>query len=593
MAAGERIASFDGHDGGSRFATFSPTGTTVLVHRHGRPCASGTPTRRAAVEPTRGSATAGCPPPRRARARQRHGDEPNTASLIDTRARGEIGAVDTCPGYVAADSLRIAGGAGRVPHRLRRRLAAPPRTWSTCRRPAAVHAARAPGAGAGVSPDGTRFVRQEGDGTMHGPLVVRDLRSGAEIVELDGLCTWDASSPLPPDQQAGCATYPRAAVRDLGAAAEVVAGRHDDRRRRRHHRRGVGRRRPDRCCTPTNRTLPRLGRHRRDLLPGLGAAARRHRTTRTSASSRPRTWDVVATQASAATQSGSSATHRTARSCSPPTQFMANTGRLAALVRRRRPASWRSPRTTSTRLAPLGGAQPRRHAHRHRRLRRAASASGTAPPSTSSTRSRSATRRSKASPSSTTSTSPSPPSTATCCSSPSTPTSCSTSSARSLTRGFTASECARFGFGDDCPTLAELRGRPDGADDPAVLNGTYEVRWTADHSRPHSPRPLAEASPAEQRRHLPRHLHPHLRRRPVRHRPRRDRAFCTGSYAVVGDRVRMVAERTRLAARMPPRPVPRRDVRAHRRRADVQRRHRPPRRRRALRQPALARASRE
>ena len=49
---------------------------------------------------------------------------------------------------------------------------------------------------------------------------------------------------------------------------------------------------------------------------------------------------------------------------------------------------------------------------------------------------------------------------------------------RSLTRGFTATECVRFGFGDDCPTLAEL-GRPDGLDDPAVLDGTYEVNWTA------------------------------------------------------------------------------------------------------------------
>ena len=28
---------------------------------------------------------------------------------------------------------------------------------------------------------------------MHGPLAVRDLRTGAEIVELEGLCTWDAA----------------------------------------------------------------------------------------------------------------------------------------------------------------------------------------------------------------------------------------------------------------------------------------------------------------------------------------------------------------------------------------------------------------
>jgi hypothetical protein len=48
----------------------------------------------------------------------------------------------------------------------------------------------------------------------------------------------------------------------------------------------------------------------------------------------------------------------------------------------------------------------------------------------------------------------------------------------SLTRGFTATECTRFGFGDECPTLAELRGPAAGADDPAVLDGTYGVSWS-------------------------------------------------------------------------------------------------------------------
>ena len=51
----------------------------------------------------------------------------------------------------------------------------------------------------------------------------------------------------------------------------------------------------------------------------------------------------------------------------------------------------------------------------------------------------------------------------------------------SLTRGFNGTECARSGFeADGSPTLAELRGVPDGTDDPAVLNGTYELRWGDD-----------------------------------------------------------------------------------------------------------------
>ena len=51
---------------------------------------------------------------------------------------------------------------------------------------------------------------------------------------------------------------------------------------------------------------------------------------------------------------------------------------------------------------------------------------------------------------------------------------------RSLERGFTESECDRFDLGDDCPTLFELRGQPVGTDDPSAINGTYRLEWTPD-----------------------------------------------------------------------------------------------------------------
>lgn len=48
-----------------------------------------------------------------------------------------------------------------------------------------------PGHGAqalSVAPDGRRFARQEADGPMLGTITIRDLETGAPLVELDGLC---------------------------------------------------------------------------------------------------------------------------------------------------------------------------------------------------------------------------------------------------------------------------------------------------------------------------------------------------------------------------------------------------------------------
>jgi hypothetical protein len=115
---------------------------------------------------------------------------------------------------------------------------------------------------------------------------------------------------------------------------------------------------------------------------------------------------------------------------------------------------------------------------------------------------------------------------------------------RSLTRGFTATECARFGFGDDCPTLAELRGRPDGPGDPAVLDGSYEVRWTAQEFGT----ALAAAGEPKMAGRSTADGYPGtytITFRDGRFDIVHDAlgAYCTGSYAVTADRVRLFAER--------------------------------------------------
>jgi class 3 adenylate cyclase/WD40 repeat protein len=56
-----------------------------------------------------------------------------------------------------------------------------------------------------VAPDGLSFVRQEAFEYSYGPLMVRDVLTGAEVVELQGLCTYDVRPDI---EAAECASYP-------------------------------------------------------------------------------------------------------------------------------------------------------------------------------------------------------------------------------------------------------------------------------------------------------------------------------------------------------------------------------------------------
>jgi hypothetical protein len=124
---------------------------------------------------------------------------------------------------------------------------------------------------------------------------------------------------------------------------------------------------------------------------------------------------------------------------------------------------------------------------------------------------------------------------------------------RSLTRGFTATECARFGFGDECPSLAELGGSPNDAGNPAVLNGSYEVGWTAEQFDT----ALAAAGEPKIAGRSTLAGYPGSYtvtfddgRFDIAHDE--TGTYCTGSYAVTGDRVRLVAERRASPLGCPP-----------------------------------------
>lgn len=128
------------------------------------------------------------------------------AALIDFNAKGETGVVGTCQGTIPANTISVADGLAAF---LVRCGDDPDGTTYAVSLEDSEVVYTVPGHQAealAISPDGTRFVRQDGEGTLHGSLTVRDLRTGELLVELDGLCTWDAD--LPEDQQEGCREYP-------------------------------------------------------------------------------------------------------------------------------------------------------------------------------------------------------------------------------------------------------------------------------------------------------------------------------------------------------------------------------------------------
>ena len=203
VATGAVTAFFDGHGGRSLFARFGPSGHTVY--------STGSDGALREWDAITGRELMAYPGVGNGRPSfSRDGlilvaqPDRDTATLLDTRLRGEVAAVESCAGATKADSLAVANGVavfnttcGADPHatthivdlesgQLRLKLPG--------------HQAEA----LALSPDGGRLVAQGGTATRHGPLMVRDVRTGEPLVKLDGLCTWDAGLSTPPAAQSGC-----------------------------------------------------------------------------------------------------------------------------------------------------------------------------------------------------------------------------------------------------------------------------------------------------------------------------------------------------------------------------------------------------
>ncbi|HUF15373.1 MAG TPA: hypothetical protein VMQ46_05760, partial [Acidimicrobiia bacterium] len=142
--------------------------------------------------------------------------EAGEAALVDARLRGEVAAVETCRGGwlpAAAQSLNVAGGVA-VFHGA---CTNPPDPFTAhvidLEEPAILYTI--PNVGGQVvrlSPDGTRLVAQEASGGLTGPVAVTDVRTGETLVELEGLCRWSEELTLagvPREETGDCGRFPQ------------------------------------------------------------------------------------------------------------------------------------------------------------------------------------------------------------------------------------------------------------------------------------------------------------------------------------------------------------------------------------------------
>jgi WD40 repeat protein len=454
---GARVATFGGHRNFSLYSTFTSAGTVLSTGRDG--------TMRE-WDPLTGDELQVYPGIEEGRvalsadgivATIVHSSGARTpVTLIDPRVRGEVGTVATCAGSAVADSLRLGGGLA-VFHIVC--ADDPSATTYTVDlqsdRPVSVlpgHQAQA----LAVAPDGTRFVRQEGDGTVFGPVVVRDLRTGAEIVELAVL----------PDELAGKGAWrakwsPDGTMIAAAVGTSVVVWNAESGALLYAETPDVARVSiADVIFTPDSSALVTTSNDGN------------HRVISTQA------WDVVSTGYNGGSSVGlvgfspdgsrllaaaglaflnggalhwfdTAAGHVVLSNenihegavqsvALSPDGTLVATAASDGLVR-----VWDAATFELVHEIPFGDSRLQGVAFVDDQHLVVTPEEGNLLVVTID------------------------------------PDELLDLVRRSLTRGFTATECARFGFGDECPTLAELRGRPEGTDDPAVLNGVYAVRWTA------------------------------------------------------------------------------------------------------------------
>jgi WD40 repeat protein len=208
VTAGERIGFFHGHGGFAFGLAFAEDGASVytagvdsrLRHwdaRTGEEIRSFGPVtpERVTISTTSALATR----------------EGGTAALFDLGVRGEVGAVETCRGFVLSETLKVVdsqatlGVAGCTGEEIEIDSLVVDLASG-----AVVLGIPEQGAQAiALSPDGIRLVRQEGTYPEFGSVTIRDVKSGDILTVLDGTCTFDTTGERDEDGiPLGCNAIP-------------------------------------------------------------------------------------------------------------------------------------------------------------------------------------------------------------------------------------------------------------------------------------------------------------------------------------------------------------------------------------------------
>ncbi|SOC53571.1 BTAD domain-containing putative transcriptional regulator [Ornithinimicrobium cerasi] len=213
VATGERLVTYDGHGTLVQFARFVPgTETVVSTGNDGAMRRWDARTgRELSVHPGVGNGAVSASGSGMV-AVGRTSDA--GVAIVDTMPRGEVALVRTCPSFAFADSLQASmeGDVAMWGYVCEGGDETFTQAWRPSTGETLFTMAGHQGQVTAVSPDGTRWVRQDGEGVARmgvetpaviGPPVVRDVRTGDAETQLQGVCTYVNQSDL-----ADCATFP-------------------------------------------------------------------------------------------------------------------------------------------------------------------------------------------------------------------------------------------------------------------------------------------------------------------------------------------------------------------------------------------------